>query len=83
MSEVPANMPSVPIAEAILKRALDELAREIGRDAVNHLKQMYPAALDAVTKNAETSLTNHIRNNINHHMKPLLALLVELGRRKD
>jgi hypothetical protein len=63
-----------------LKRALDDLARNIGRSAVNHLKTMYPEALAAVTKNAERSLTNHVRNEINHHMKPVLALLIELRR---
>ena len=86
MSEVPATIPTVPIAaenvEAILKIALDELAREIGRDAVEHLKQMYPDALKVVTKNAEVSLTNHIRNNINYRMKPVLAVLGELSRRR-
>ncbi|WP_380784846.1 hypothetical protein [Sphingomonas sp. R86521] len=41
------------------------MARNIGREAVNHLKTMYPAALAAVPKGAETSLTNHIRNDIN------------------
>ena len=64
--------------DARIKRELDNLARSIGRDAVNHLKEMYPAAMTAVTKNAEISLTNHVRNQINHHMKPVLALLIEL-----
>lgn len=61
-----------------LKAALDHLARSIGRAAVNHLKAMYPAALKSVPKTAEVSLTNHIRNDINMHMRPVLALLVEL-----
>lgn len=61
-----------------MKKALDDLARSIGRSAVNHLKEMYPDALKAVTKTAEVSLTNHVRNNINHHMKPVLALLIEM-----
>jgi hypothetical protein len=64
--------------DARLKKALDDLARNIGRSAVTHLKEMYPAALASVTKNAEISLTNHVRNNINLHMKPVLALLIEL-----
>jgi len=39
------------------KRALNEVARKIGRSSVNHLKEMYPEALTAVTKNAEVSGT--------------------------
>jgi hypothetical protein len=64
-----------------VKRALDEVARKIGRSSVNHLKEMYPDALAAVTKNAEVSLTNHVRNAINHHMRPLLEILVEQSRK--
>ena len=76
-----APLPVLPTPNDIeprLKKALDDLARSIGRSAVNHLKEMYPDALAAVTRNAETSLTNHVRNNINHHMKPVLDLLIEL-----
>jgi hypothetical protein len=64
-----------------VKRALDEVARKIGRSSVNHLKDMYPDALAAVTKNAEVSLTNHVRNAINYHMRPLLEILVEQSRK--
>lgn len=60
------------------KKALDDMAREIGRSAVNHLKQMYPDALANVTKTAEISLTNHIRNQINWRLKPTLKLLLDL-----
>jgi len=51
------------------------------RTPVNHLKEMYPAALAAVTRNAEVSLANHVRNAINHHMRPLLELLIEQSRK--
>jgi hypothetical protein len=56
---------------------------QIGRSAVNHLKEMYPDALSAVTKNAEISLTNHVRNNINDAMRPILKLIVDLARERD
>ena len=76
------HMPEVPKdgLETRAKKELDKLARSIGRAAVNHLKEMYPVALKSVTKTAEISLTNHIRNDINHHIRPLLALLIKSGR---
>jgi hypothetical protein len=76
------HMPEVPKddLETRAKKELDKLARSIGRAAVNHLKEMYPDALKAVTKTAELSLTNHIRNDVNHHIRPLLMLLIKQGR---
>ncbi len=74
----PAPLSNPLDIEPRLKKAMDDLARTIGRSAVNHLKEMYPEALAAVTKNAEVSLTNHVRNQINAHMRPVLDLLVEL-----
>lgn len=65
--------------EARMNKALDDLARAIGRSAVNHLKTMYPEAMAAVVKNAEVSLTNHVRNEINFHMRPLLATIRSLA----
>lgn len=62
--------------DAKVKKALDDLARKIGRSAVNHLKDMYPEALASVTKNAEISLTNHVRNQINFEMQPIVKMLV-------
>jgi len=65
------------------RRLFDELARNIGREAVNHLKAMYPAALAAVPKSAEISLTNHIRNDINWRMRPLLMAMIAMHREWD
>lgn len=62
------------------RRLFDEMARNIGREAVNHLKVMYPDALAAVPKTAETSLTNHIRNDINWRMRPLLMAMIAMHR---
>jgi hypothetical protein len=62
------------------RRLFDEMARNIGREAVNHLKAMYPAALAAVPKAAELSLTNHIRNDINWRMRPLLMAMIAMHR---
>jgi hypothetical protein len=65
------------------RRLFDAMARRIGRDAVNHLKEMYPAALQAVPKSAEISLTNHVRNDINWHMRPLLMAMIAMHREWD
>ncbi len=62
------------------RRLFDEMARNIGREAVNHLKTMYPDALKAVSKSAEISLTNHIRNDINWRMRPLLMAMIAMHR---
>lgn len=79
------HLPEVPKddLDKRAKKALDKLARSIGRAAVNHLKEMYPDALKAVTKTAEISLTNHIRNDVNYNIRPLLELLIEQGRRSN
>ena len=60
------------------RRLFDEMARNIGREAVNHLKRMYPEALAAVPSSAETSLTNSIRNDINWRMRPLLMAMIAM-----
>lgn len=65
------------------RRLFDEMARNIGREAVNHLKTMYPAALAAVPKSAETSLTNRIRNDVNWRMRPLLMAMIAMHREWD
>ncbi|WP_231420762.1 hypothetical protein [Sphingomonas sp. Leaf205] len=65
------------------RRLFDEMARNIGREAVNHLKTMYPAALAAVSKSAETSLTNRIRTDINWRMRPLLMAMIAMHREWD
>lgn len=62
------------------RRLFDEMARNIGREAVNHLKRVYPQALEAVSKSAETSLTNHIRNDVNWRMRPLLMAMIAMHR---
>lgn len=57
------------------RRLFDEMARNIGREAVNHLKTMYGHLLTGESRRSkswETSLVNTIRNDINFRMKPLL-----------
>lgn len=59
-------------SQQVAKRVFDGLALAIGYSAVDHLKTMYPAALDAVTKNAQVSLRNHVRNDINAKIWPVI-----------
>ena len=72
-------LPTLESHEARARRLFDEMARNIGREAVNHLKTMYPAMLSeraAQTKSWETSLVNCVRNDINWRMRPLLMALI-------
>lgn len=78
------TLPAIPIKETPERRArrlFDEMARNIGREAVNHLKTMYPDTLGErmlSSKSWETSLTNTIRNDINYRMRPLLMAMIEM-----
>jgi hypothetical protein len=65
------------------RRLFDEMARNIGREAVNHFKTMYPDHLTdraRQSKSWETSLTNHVRNDINWRMRPLLMAMIAMHR---
>lgn len=76
---VPADNPQAETHEAKARRLFDEMARNIGREAVNHLKTMYPHMLSeqaSASKIWETSLVNTIRNDINWRMRPLLMALI-------
>ncbi|MCK1339800.1 hypothetical protein IVB38_28310 [Bradyrhizobium sp. 38] len=66
-----------------LRQSLDQLARRIGRSAVHHLKTMYPAALSAVPKNAEISVANYIRNQINFEMRPVIEIAMKQWRQNS
>lgn len=63
------------------RRLFDEMARNIGREAVNHLKTMYPHMLAPQareSKSWEMSLVNTIRNDINWRMRPLLMAMIAM-----
>lgn len=65
------------------RRLFDEMARNIGREAVNHLKTMYPHMLSDKARESkiwETSLVNAVRNDINWRMRPLLMALIAMHR---
>lgn len=80
-SGVPAIPADGETHEQRARRLFDEMARNIGREAVNHLKDMYPDTLSeraAQSKSWETSMVNHIRNDINWRMRPLLMALIAI-----
>jgi hypothetical protein len=63
------------------RRLFDEMARNIGREAVNHLKTMHPHMLSDKaqwSKIWELSLVNAIRNDINWRMRPLLMAMIAM-----
>lgn len=63
------------------RRLFDEMARNIGREAVNHLKTMYPHIISDQgrrSKSWELSLTNTVRNDINWRMRPLLMAMIAM-----
>jgi hypothetical protein len=65
------------------RRLFDEMARNIGREAVNHLKTMYADIISErgrQSKSWETSLTNHVRNDINWRLRPLLMAMIAMHR---
>jgi hypothetical protein len=68
------------------RRLFDEMACNIGREAVNHLKAMYPHHLTEAARHSkswETSVTNHVRNDINWRMRPLLMAMIAMHREWD
>lgn len=82
---VPGNMlveqGKVETQEQRARRLFDEMARNIGREAVNHMKGMYGHLLTEQARSSkswETSLTNHIRNDINWRMRPLLMAMIAM-----
>lgn len=65
------------------RRLFDEMARNIGREAVNHLKTMYPHMLSDKARESkiwELSLVNTVRNDINWRMRPLLMAMIAMHR---
>lgn len=80
------DLPSESRAETQEQRArrlFDEMARNIGRETVNHIKTMYPEILSErglQSKSWETSVTNHVRNDINWRLRPLLMAMIAMHR---
>lgn len=83
-SGLPAIMDAahrVETQEQRARRLFDEMARNIGREAVNHLKTMYPHILSEqawTSKIWELSTVNTVRNDINWRMRPLLMVMIAM-----
>jgi hypothetical protein len=65
-------------AEKRARRLFDEMARNIGRETVNYMKAMYPGTFVGQPTSAEISMVNHIRNDINYRMRPLLMAMIAM-----
>lgn len=79
MRDLLAVIPPKETHEQRARRLFDEMSRNIGREAVNRLKTMYPEILSDRawrSKSWETSLVNTVRNDINWRMRPLLMALI-------
>jgi hypothetical protein len=57
-------MVSLPVKANADRALISEVALDIGKEAVSHLRTMYPAAFDALGLSGRMSLRNHIRNQI-------------------
>lgn len=68
----------VETAEQRARRLFDEMARNIGRETVNYMKGMYPGVFDGQPASAQISMVNHIRNDINYRMRPLLMAMIAM-----
>lgn len=60
------------------RRLFDEQARNIGRELVNYMKRMFPDMLADRPKTHELSIVNHVRNDINYRLKPLLMASIAM-----
>jgi hypothetical protein len=55
------------------RRLFDEMARNIGREAVKIISER-----GRVSKSWETSMVNHVRSDINWRMRPLLMAMIAM-----
>lgn len=61
-----SNVPAVAASTTGItdKALIREIAMDIGKSTVAHIETGYPAALEAVSKNARLSIRNHVHNQI-------------------
>lgn len=60
------------------RRLFDEQARNIGRELVNYLKFQWPDIFLGKPSTFELSIVNHVRNDINYRMRPLLMAMIHM-----
>lgn len=77
-ANLPAELVKPETPERRARRLFDEMARNIGRETVNYMKRMYPGTFVGQPSTAEISVVNHIRNDINYRMRPLLMAMIAM-----
>lgn len=65
------------------RRLFDEQARNVGRELVNYMKFMWPDVFAGKPSTFELSIVNHVRNDINWRMRPLLMAMIAMHREWD
>lgn len=60
------------------RRLFDEQARNVGRELVNYMKFMWPDVFVGKPSTFELSIVNHVRNDINWRMRPLLMAMIAM-----
>jgi hypothetical protein len=78
------QMPAVPRAPDLDRALIREIAMDIGTATVEHIETMYPAMLEAVSKNARLSIRNCVHNEIMAALETIDAneIRARLQRRK-
>ena len=66
-------MTYLPADKDLDRELIGEVAMDIGKEAVSHLRIMYPDAYAALGKSGQTSLRNHVRNEIMASLKTIDA----------
>lgn len=62
------------------RRLFDEQARNVGRELVNYMKFHWPDIFVGKAGTFELSIVNHVRNDINWRMRPLLMAMIAMHR---
>lgn len=65
------------------RRLFDEQARNIGRELVNYMKFLWPDVFEGKPSTFQLSIVNHVRNDINYRMRPLLMAMIVMQREWD
>lgn len=60
------------------RRLFDEQARNVGRELVNYMKYHWPDVFADKPSTFELSIVNHVRNDINWRMRPLLMAMIAM-----
>ncbi len=59
-----ADKDQLPAKQDMDRALISEIAKDIGKEAVSHLRVMYPAAFKALGSSGQISLRNKVHNEI-------------------